>query len=72
MSDKIHLSPKQLAERWNKSEHCIKKRRIDGKGPDYIRLGDSPQAPVLYPLESVIEYERRHLVKTQQDADCER
>ena len=58
-----HLTQKQLAERWHKSEACIKKRRLEGKGPDFIRLGDSPQSPVLYPVASILEYENAHLVR---------
>ncbi len=63
MSTSEHLTQKQLAARWNKSEACLKKRRRDGEGPDYIKLGKSPQAPILYPLSSILEYEESHMVR---------
>ncbi|MGV9784836.1 hypothetical protein [Nocardia farcinica] len=57
-----YLSPKQLAERWpgGPSVKTLAQWRYLGIGPDYTRVGKS----VVYPLASVLEFERTNTVRT--------
>jgi hypothetical protein len=51
-----HLSPVQLAKRWDMSEGTLANWRIGNKGPKFIkRFGR-----VWYPLERVTAFERKH------------
>jgi len=51
-----HLTPVQLAKRWDMSEGTLANWRIVNKGPKFIkRFGR-----VWYPLERVTAFERKH------------
>ncbi|WP_280215933.1 DNA-binding protein [Nocardia cyriacigeorgica] len=52
------LTPRQLAERWGMTEHSLAQWRYLRKGPNYIRAGRK----VLYPLPSVLDFERQNTV----------
>jgi hypothetical protein len=50
------LSPKQLSERYGEespSESTLKRWRLEGKGPKFVKLGQK----VAYPLDQLIEWE---------------
>lgn len=49
-----HLTQRELAKRWNKSEGTIERYRIDGTGPRFLKIGGR----CLYRLEDVEAYER--------------
>jgi predicted site-specific integrase-resolvase len=51
----VHLTPKQLAERWGISWHTLAHFRMDGSGPKFIKIGKH----VLYPLHEVEAYEAK-------------
>ena len=34
-----HLTQRELADRWNKSEATIERYRSDGVGPKYLKIG---------------------------------
>jgi predicted DNA-binding transcriptional regulator AlpA len=51
------LTPKQLTERLQVSNATLRKWRMDGRGPSYIKMGDSQNAAVRYKLEDVQEWE---------------
>lgn len=58
MSDtrRIFLSPKQLSERYGEdspAESTLKRWRLQGKGPPFVRLGKK----VAYPLDKLVEWE---------------
>lgn len=51
----LRLTEAELAEYWGIRRNTLQKWRSTGVGPVYIKLG----AKVVYPRESIIEYERR-------------
>lgn len=57
MSTKL-ITPKQLCERWNVKDNTIRKWRVAGIGPAYIKLGTSANSPVRYKLDDVERMER--------------
>jgi len=34
----VHLTQKQLAARWRRSEACLERWRCDGIGPEFLKL----------------------------------
>jgi len=62
----VHLTPKQLADRWGCSEGHLANLRSAGQGPSYFR---PTGGRVLYPLAGVEVYEKERLVRsTREDA----
>jgi hypothetical protein len=51
-----HLTPVQLAKRWDMSEGTLANWRIDKKGPKWVRRFGR----IWYPLERVTAFERKH------------
>ncbi|MFI9537476.1 helix-turn-helix domain-containing protein [Nocardia fusca] len=54
---KPHLTIDELSQRWGKPRQSLAQWRYLGKGPAYLRIGRK----VLYPLESVVEFERQSM-----------
>lgn len=52
-----HLTTEELAERWKMEPGTLEVWRQRKKGPSFIKIGDTPQAKVLYPIEEVEAYE---------------
>lgn len=52
------LTPKELAQRWQVANNTLRKWRVAGTGPHYIKLGDSRNSEVRYRLEDVEAFER--------------
>ena len=48
-----HLTQRELADRWNKSEATIERYRSDGVGPRYLKIGGK----VMYRLEDIEHFE---------------
>ncbi len=48
-----HLTQRELADRWNKSEASIERYRSDGVGPRYLKIGGK----VMYRLEDIEQFE---------------
>ncbi|KRH78594.1 hypothetical protein FERRO_15850 [Ferrovum sp. JA12] len=48
-----HLTQRELADRWNKSEATIERYRSDGVGPRYLKIGGK----VMYRLEDIEQFE---------------
>ncbi len=57
----VFLTTQDLAQRWGMKPQTIRKRRVTGGGPKYVRLGDSPHSKPLYPLSEVERYERERM-----------
>ena len=55
--DRRVLNENELAQRWGLSPKTLQRWRSEGRGPRYLKLSKR----VSYPLESVIEFERRAL-----------
>lgn len=53
-----HLTTEELAKRWGLSANRLRQWRVAGTGPNFLKLGDGPKAPVRYRLEDIVEYER--------------
>ena len=53
----IHLTPKELAHRWNRSVDTLERWRSDGMGPVFLKLNGK----VLYRTEDVESYENQCL-----------
>ena len=58
-SDRQVLTEQDLAQRWALSPKTLQRWRAEGRGPSYLKL----MKRVNYPLEAVLEYERRVLVE---------
>jgi hypothetical protein len=55
-----HLTQRELAERWNKSESTIERYRSDRVGPTYLKIGGK----ILYRLADIEQYERECLYQS--------
>lgn len=53
-----HLTTSDLAKRWGVSSNRLRQWRVEGKGPNFLKLGDGPKAPVRYRLEDIEEFEK--------------
>ena len=51
------LTPKELCERWKIADNTLRKWRVTGTGPAYIKLGDGRNAEVRYRLKDIEEFE---------------
>ena len=54
------ITEKELAKRWGYSSHTVRKWRVEGRGPDYVKL---PGGGVRYEVETIDAIEkagRRH------------
>lgn len=49
----IFLTTEELADMLRKSPRTIEDWRLDGKGPDYIKLGLGQTARIIYPMKNV-------------------
>lgn len=49
-----HLTQRELAKRWNKSEGTLERFRSEGIGPRFLKIGGT----VRYRLEDIEAYER--------------
>jgi len=52
------LTPKELCERWKIADNTLRKWRVAGFGPPYIKLGDYRNAEVRYRLDDIEEFEK--------------
>ena len=52
-----HLTQREIAQRWSKSEATIERYRSDGVGPQYLKIGGK----VLYRLEDIMHFENECL-----------
>lgn len=50
------LTPPELAQRWNLHLVTLATWRSQKRGPAFVKIGTR----VLYPLDKVVEYERRN------------
>ncbi len=50
------LTPDELAERWKLHANTLNIWRMNGTGPEYIKVGQS----VRYPIEAIETYEREN------------
>ena len=54
METKIrHVTQRELATRWNKSEATIERYRSEGLGPVYLKIGGQ----VMYRIEDILQFE---------------
>ena len=60
MNTDTMLSTRETAERLGVRPQTLRKWRLLGKGPRYVRLGANPQARVSYSLEAVQEWLAAH------------
>jgi hypothetical protein len=54
------LTEQELSEYWNMKRNTLQKWRSSGVGPIYIKIG----AKAVYPIESIMEYERNRTFKS--------
>ncbi len=52
-----HLTQNELAERWRVSPRTLERWRLEGKGPDWLKL----TGRVVYREEDVAAFEAAHL-----------
>lgn len=54
------LTTEELARRWKVAQNTLRKWRVDGIGPSYIKMGEGKNATVRYKLEDIESYEERN------------
>ena len=59
----IHLTPENLAERWNVPLTTLSQWRWNGRGPHYLKLGKR----IAYRLQEVEDFEK---TKLRRDTTC--
>ncbi|MHC3475427.1 helix-turn-helix transcriptional regulator [Streptomyces sp. 7R007] len=59
----IHLTVKQLAERWNTTPQAIRILRHRGRAPKAFKRGKGRAAPVLFPLAEVEAFEAAQMAQ---------
>jgi hypothetical protein len=52
----MHLTPRQLAARWQVSEKTLERWRHEGTGPSFLKI----VGRILYPLAGIETIEARH------------
>lgn len=60
--NQVMLTPSQLADRLGMAEQTLRKWRLSGTGPAYIKLGDTRNAKVRYKLEDVVAWEQANRI----------
>lgn len=53
------LTPRQLGARLSVCLRTLAGWRVAGRGPGYIKLGDTPRSRVRYPITEVEAFEKR-------------
>lgn len=63
------LTSKQAAKVLGCSESSLRKKRIEGRGPKFIKAGNKKTSKVLYHLKDLEEYNRQHCQKLSSTAE---
>lgn len=61
MTDEL-LTTKDLTERWKLKDNTLRTWRMQGKGPAYIRLGESTSSQIRYRLSDIEKYEKENTI----------
>lgn len=70
--DDRHLTPKELASRWNVAVQTLANWRASGKGPRFLRVGGGTiRGPVLYRLADVTAYEDANTIASTSETPGE-
>ena len=59
VNEKVHLTEKELADRWHMNNKTLCNWRSQGKGPSFIKIG----GVILYPLKVIKNIEKTSLKK---------
>lgn len=59
------LTTHELAERWKVSDNTLRKWRVQGTGPSYVKFGEGRAADVRYRIEDVEAWEKQNLYITE-------
>ena len=54
------LTTEELARRWRMNENTLRRWRLDGLGPNYIKMGEGPKSSVRYRLADIENFEDRN------------
>jgi hypothetical protein len=57
MGQQMLITEKQLADRWGYSPATLRKWRVEGRGPDYVKIGHG----VRYSIETIEEVEKKNI-----------
>lgn len=60
MTQQQMLTTEELAERWRVATITIRRWRMDGSGPPYVKLGAGAKSRVVYLLKDIEEWETTH------------
>jgi hypothetical protein len=56
----VMLTTEELARRWRMNENTLRRWRLDGSGPNYIKMGEGPKSSVRYRLTDIENFEDRY------------
>jgi len=54
------LTSDELAERWRVTRFTVRRWRMEGNGPPYLKLGAGAKSKVLYLLKDIEDWESSH------------
>lgn len=54
------LTSDELASRWRVSRFTVRRWRMTGEGPPYIKLGAGAKSRVIYLLQDIEDWEASH------------
>jgi hypothetical protein len=54
------LTSDELAERWRVTRFTVRRWRMEGNGPPYLKLGAGAKSRVLYLLKDIEDWESSH------------
>jgi transposase-like protein len=54
------LTTEELSQRWSIAQNTLRKWRVAGGGPAYIKLGPGRNAEVRYSIDDIIEFENEN------------
>lgn len=57
------FTPKDLMARWSVTDNTLRRWRMLGTGPDYIKLGPGKGSEVRYRLEDIERFEKDNKIE---------
>jgi hypothetical protein len=57
------FTPKDLMARWSVTDNTLRRWRMLGTGPDYIKLGPGKASEVRYRLEDIERFEKENRIE---------
>ena len=60
-----YLTTEELAKRWAVAPNTLRRWRVDGTGPGFVKLGTGIRSAVRYRIDDIEEYEKDNYFSKQ-------